>query len=446
MKRLWLCAALLLSGQGFSQGIRKNFTEMTAAEQDAYVGALNRLPNALVYLDVVQDIERWWTNSSYVGIGPNMDCSTSQYLPFMRMTLWEMENALQHKNPKLTVPYWNWMQNNSPSDGLFTSFVPQSRIPWTFSRDLGVYNANNGIPLPTASDVASVQTSSVFCDDYNYDNSFRERLENEVTWNGLMWLGGNSYTSTLDPASYMYHAMIDKIWSQWSAAHSYSYPHNDINVLNRYDGSTGGAYVSPLPLINNSNVDSIVDNRRTGIFYSENDTALLSGGSTAYSVANRFMTPEYFAYPKQIVASNFTIPSGKSAVFVSETGVTLQPGFDAEGSLEIDIGASYYDNFPLSKAGAKKPFDRKAPGATGERFSIVHSSAGFTARLWLENASSVRGFIVGLDGKTVASVLRGEQLEAGYHEIQLNVPKGHSLYYARFQIGDEKYQQLLPRL
>src|ERR1035437_9524438 len=106
--RLWLlCAIFLLPGLGFPQGIRKNYTEMTSAEQDAYVNAVNALYNDNPSFDLVQTLSSDQSSGYYWNYYYDVfqaGCETRQFLPFHRMLLWEMENALQSKNPRLTIP------------------------------------------------------------------------------------------------------------------------------------------------------------------------------------------------------------------------------------------------------------------------------------------------------------------------------------------------------
>jgi len=185
--------------------------------------------------------------------------------------------------------------------------------------------------------------------------------------------------------------------------------------------------------------------RTDGIFYSNNDTATLNGG---YTVTNTYMTPEYYSYPNQIVVGNFNVPSGNSAVIVTQSGVTINPGFTLNGSMEIDVGSNYYNNFPLAKSAITRQNTFEQPssnsGASPEPFSLIRSGQGFTARVWLENPSEVEGYLMTVDGKIVSRVAQAQH-ESGYSEFQLNVPQGGALYIAYFRVGDQTFKQMLPR-
>ncbi len=435
MKKRLICL-MLFPCLAFSQGIRKNFTEMTTVEKNAYVGALNNLANGSdpdIVLDLASNMGNYYYDLTY------SSCTQSPFLPFHRMMLWEMENALQRKNPKLTIPYWDWTVNNSPDDTLFTSFLSLDRLPsqWYLSRDIG----SSGYLLGSW-EVYNLQISSQFCDDVDYNNSYNDLAQYNFTLPADWWVGGNmANQDPTDPLYFLSRAMTDKLWQDWQMTTGATA--TDLTNMPRYDGGTYGVFVGPLPA---TDPHDILDSRSMGIFYANNGVANLNGG---YQVKNNYNYPEYFSYPNQIIASQFGVPTGKSAVIVSKTNVTLTAGFSVTGGhLEIDVGSGYYDNFPLAKAGAqeKKPFDSKShPMVHEDKVSIIRSSDGFTARLWLQNSSDVQGIIMGMDGRVVSRLNQNGQMESGYHEIQLDVPRGSSLYYSSFRIGNQTYKQLLPK-
>ncbi len=439
MKRLLACAVLLLPVLAFSQGIRKNFTEMTTAEKTAYVNALISLHNGDPNQDLIQSVENdYWNyyDDIYGDLSSTM-CESNTYLPYNRVAIWEMENALQRQNPRLTVPYWDFTTNNSPTDSLFT-FLNQNNMPsdWYIQWYVGGSN-----PLPTSSDVQTMQNSTKFCDDNNYSNSYNDQMVFTMDANIMYWVGGTAGVQG-DPIYFVYHAMLDKLWQQWQTKTNGAGVFE--NPVDRYDGVTTSPYFFPLPFVS---TNATLDNRTMmGVFYSNNDTAVLDGG---YSVTNNLMTPEYFSYPKRIVVADFNIPSGNSAVLVSEKGVTINPGFNLNGgNLEIDVGANYYDSYPLAKAGTgeKNAFGQTSSANLPQEFSLTRTPQGFTARLWLQNSSQVQGYLMSTDGRVVSRIAQDERLEAGYHDFQVSAPKGGALYLVYFRVGNQTYKQLLPKI
>jgi tyrosinase len=408
---------------------------MTTSEKTAYVNALLSLYNNDPNQDVIQDLENnyWYYYDDIYGDLSSSPCENNIYLPFNRMTLWEMENALQRQNPRLTVPYWDFTVNNSPTDSLFT-FLNENVFPsaWYIQWYVG-----GGSPLPTASQVQAMQNSTQFCDDNNYSNSYNDQMVNGLDPDVQYWVGGSVGVDG-DPLYFVYHAMLDKLWQQWQTKTLGTAIYGSID---RYDGVTTNPYFFPLPY---ASVNATLDARTMGTFYSNNDTALLSGG---YNVSNTYMTPEYFSYPNRIVVGNFNVPAGNSADIFSQTGVTIDSGFVLNGgNLEIDVGSSYYNSFPLAKASRQNTFNEDPSPALDapQEFTLIRSPQGFTARIWLQNPSEVQGYLMSIDGKIVSRVAQAEQ-GAGYSEFQLNVPRGGAMYIAYFHVGNQTFKQMLPQ-
>ena len=433
-----LCAVFLLPALGFSQGIRKNYLEMTESEQYAFRGALWELSNSNANQDIVQVLTQYYFD--HYDDFYNSPCSSSQFLFFQRMMLWEMENAIQSKNPRLTIPYWDWRTDASTTSQLFTTFLNLENIPsetWGVWRLVGVDG-----DIPSASEMETVMGAYKFCDDDDYTNSFQRQAIYPMGYRTAWWVGGTlGMLSPSDPVFFLHHALIDKVWQDWQMTTWSSW--SGLEVLDRYDGYTSGLYVSTLPY---TNPNSIVDSRSTGIFYAADGVANLDG---SYFVQNTYLNPEQFSYQYQINATDFIIPYGKNAVFTSKTGVTLGTGFLVDGgTLEIDVGPDY-DNFPLAKKGVGgqsfKP--KNVPFAPLEdKLVISRSSTGFTAHLSLQSASDVEGYLMGIDGKIVSRLQSGH-LEAGIHNIEISAPQTNgSLYYGYFRVGKQTYKQLLPKL
>ena len=438
MKRwFWsLCVALLIPVLGFSQGIRKSVNDMTPVERDAYVYGLNSLYNDDPSSDIVQILSSYYF--AHFDDFYNTACGPTQFFYFHRMMLWELENALQHVNPRLTIPYWDWTVNTSPDDSLFSNFLSLDRIPagWGVWREI----ASDG-QLPLASDIHNVMATTNFCNDDNPANSFQHQSLQYLTFYPEWWLGGMSFTlDPKEPLFYLSHAMLDKLWQSWENTNGSS--SISLSSIDRYDGSTGNPYLWSLP---NMNPSDITDGRNLGVFYADNGVANLDG----YQVSNTYNDPENFSYQYSIVATNFTVPSGHNAVFSSETNVTLGAGFVVDGgTLEIDVGPGTYDNsFLLSKksVGGQALKQIGASPALEDKLSITRSQDGFTAHLYLRMPSDVDGYLMGVDGKIVSRFQSGH-LESGSHDINISAPAGGSgLYYGYFHVGDRTYRQLLPK-
>lgn len=125
--------------------------------------------------------------------------------------------------------------------------------------------------------------------------------------------------SPRDPVFYLHHAFIDKLWQEWEdVRQSSSFIRN--NMI-RYDGT----YVFNGQTIPSVNPNSITDARVYGIFYANNQLALLNN----YSVTNNFNSMELFFYQFTIEASSFQVPASRNARIESMSTIRLEPGFHA---------------------------------------------------------------------------------------------------------------------
>lgn len=107
-KVLYVLLGLLFFTQSFSQTVRvrKEWSELTPQERTDYVNALSWLDDAFddeMANDHLAGVER-----SKGGIS-NIIHHVSQFMPWHRLFLYEMENRLRATGASnLTLPYWNW--------------------------------------------------------------------------------------------------------------------------------------------------------------------------------------------------------------------------------------------------------------------------------------------------------------------------------------------------
>jgi hypothetical protein len=245
MKTMFFAAACLLIAPAMltAQGIRKSFVEMTTAERLVYQNALQNSA------DIVEELADYHGNGS--NFGPlHSSSSDTQFLPWHRMMLWEMEDALRRngENDVLTIPYWDWTQDGTDeTDALFTTFLPETGWSWrSFSRcfDCGTTPQD---PLPTSGDISDLQALDVFWSNY-------------VTLSNAYHLGAHGFVggdlrgdySPIDPLFYLHHAMVDKLWQEWEEQEGTSYTTGGLpHAMLRYDGSTVSSTFGTLPEADN---------------------------------------------------------------------------------------------------------------------------------------------------------------------------------------------------
>jgi tyrosinase len=235
------------------------------------------------------------------------------FLPWHRMQMFEMEQAMQDIDANLSIPFLDWTIENSPEAELWDNdFMGQFNEIWDLGREYGARGN-----LPGNSDILFVQT---FSSDFLI---YSDRLERGTVhagphvWTGG-WMGGPA--SPRDPVFYLHHTFIDRLWQQWEENNENS-SFISTSML-RYDG-TFVFNGKSLPLINPNN---IVDSKSLGVFYAENQLAVLHD----YSVSNSFRALEKFYYQYTIeVGDAFFIEDGKNARIESRNEVLLKPGFFA---------------------------------------------------------------------------------------------------------------------
>ncbi|WP_299670537.1 tyrosinase family protein [uncultured Polaribacter sp.] len=327
----------LVWGNLISQSIRKDYNEMTSTEKQLYVQALYIMrdlngdnasgdanPNDD---DLILDIANYHaanfsnsTNAIHFNLPNNPQRDV--FLAWHRYLNFELEQAMQdYVNPKLSIPYWNWTTDNSVNDPLWdTNFLGQFETNWGLTRQF-----NTSVSLPTMSQVNAVQAvnfpSGSLSAFQNYSNSLER---SNVHFNGHNWIGGtmSAANSPLDPAFYLHHGMIDKLWQEWGENNTGLSSFIRVDMP-RYNGNHSFNGVN-LPLID---PDSVIDSKSLGVFFANNGVASLHN----YTVSNQHNSVETFYYQYLIdVKDGFIIPSLKSSLIESVNSISLKAGFHAK--------------------------------------------------------------------------------------------------------------------
>lgn len=305
----------------FAQSIRKDFTEMTNYERDELINAFYALREGP---DLISDLATFHgdffnfdnTNSNnQPDLHYNLPDEPTReiFLAWHRQMLFELEQAMQDINPEISIAYWNSVEEQSRNGLLWSNaWLGNFDDDWGLNRSLG----SSG-PLPTNNTITSLMNESDFF-------SFSNELERQASHRGgHVWIGGamNSPLSPRDPGFYFHHSFQDKIWQDWEMIHNNSAYQR--NTMLRYDGTyrfNGQTY----PVVN---PNSILDSRVLGVFYAENELAVLDN----YIVSNTYNPEEVFYYQHVIEAGdNFVVPEGTSSRMVSLNEIRLEPGFTAE--------------------------------------------------------------------------------------------------------------------
>ncbi len=357
MKKYIFIVPILLLFTSFltGQSIRKSFTELTDTEkaelQNAIYGVRDLNNDGIISNDINspdaddllldlakfhKDFFRYYDDPLTEEIDESLDDSLLDihfnlpnqiniqiFFSWHRYQMFEMEQALQTINPKISLAYWDSSVVQDSLTLANTLFGPELLGPfntdWSLERDL----FHNGYILPTPAQVTSVHNLPDFA--LSTENSFSNSVERAPVHVGAhVWTGGAMPTpaSPADPVFYFHHSWIDKLWVDWEVdnpgASSFI-----IQSMIRFDG-TYSFNGNTLPLVNPNN---IINTRSLGVFYAENGLVELD----SYSVSNTHHPIENFYYQYTIeVGNDFTIPNSTNCEIESVNEIVLKPGFFAE--------------------------------------------------------------------------------------------------------------------
>ncbi len=186
--------------------VRKRATKMTASERQRFRNVITQLIGNGAYGTLV---------SHHADMSHNMHGSMGsvgreRFLPWHRVYLLKLEQAMQAIDPLAFIPYWNWVTQRRVPPWL-ANFLPTVRVP-----GVGTFavNRNVGSPpsLPSSSHIADVQSETT----YTAYTTALEFAHNDVHG----WVGGTMAsipTAPADPVFWLHHAQIDRLWSLWQA-------------------------------------------------------------------------------------------------------------------------------------------------------------------------------------------------------------------------------------
>ena len=226
-------------------GIRKNQATLTTAERASFVTAIKALKANGVYDEFVEQ-----HRAAFLA-GPNDPAHGGPaFLPWHREYLRRFERALQEIDPNVSLPYWDWTVDRTPTASLWgPDFMggngtgADQRVmdgpfafatgEWTLNvRDPGdtasflsrAFGAMGSLPIQQAVNAAKgvvPYDAAPWNANSGMNNSFRNRLEGVIHNPGHMWVGGSmmAMSSPNDPVFWLHHCNIDRLWAEWQREH-----------------------------------------------------------------------------------------------------------------------------------------------------------------------------------------------------------------------------------
>ncbi|ABG04894.1 tyrosinase [Rubrobacter xylanophilus DSM 9941] len=222
-------------------GVRKNQARLTAAERAAFVRALKVLKAEGIY-----DMHVSHHRTAVLSMDPDPAHIGPAFFPWHRECLRRFELDLQKVDPTVTIPYWDFVADGSPSSSIWADdfmggngrALDSQVMTGPFAYSTGEWtltvNDNRRTPpylrrafgvrvstLPTGTQVnGALRRVTYDAAPWNatvtgsYFRSFCEKsLHNRVhNWVGGTMLQGSSPN---DPVFWMLHCFMDRLWARW---------------------------------------------------------------------------------------------------------------------------------------------------------------------------------------------------------------------------------------
>jgi tyrosinase len=257
---------------------RQNQNALTAAQKKRFVSALLAVKRKGQYDEFVRMHMEFYSGDG--DGGQPVAHMAPTFLPWHRQFLLEFEGALQRVDPGVSVPYWDWTVDRSPTSSLWgegflggngrrsdrrvmTGPFAYGSGHWTIkegvtegeflTRDFG--RPHDPIELPTKDELAwAMRDSRYDSAPWNSTSSrgFRNKVEGWTSGvgNGKFrnhnrvhrWVGGHMLgaDSVNDPVFWFNHAFVDLLWSRWHRKYPDSAPYLPVG------GATGTGRVVTL--------------------------------------------------------------------------------------------------------------------------------------------------------------------------------------------------------
>jgi tyrosinase len=255
--------------------LRKNQSSLSASEREAFISAILELkekPSLLRpgdrnfgrYDDFVQVHYNAMMPPMMSPPQPGWAHQSVVFAPWHRVLLLKLEKELQAIDPSVTIPYWDWTKDSTPTSSLWSAnFLggngkgkegkvvdgpfsgASKKWPIRVKDDSGDpdYLRRQMMADPSAKSLPSDADQAKVLAMTPYDTTPWEdaaRAENPAAWKGFRphlevdlhnlvhrWIGGNmvDMTSPNDPVFWLHHCNCDRLWAIWQLEHPKELPY-----------------------------------------------------------------------------------------------------------------------------------------------------------------------------------------------------------------------------
>ncbi len=179
---------------------RKDQADLTDLERERFLCAWNTINNngtlgALV--DIHGDIS-------------HQPHTTQRFLPWHRIYLLKLEQALRAIHPDVSLPYWDWTQASEQSFPSWLSGV----LPTVVTPTQTIHVTRSPQSSASLGAIASNTPATEAQTDFTNFTVSLQGIHNSVH----VWVGGSMSsvpTAPADPIFWMHHCNIDRLWWVW---------------------------------------------------------------------------------------------------------------------------------------------------------------------------------------------------------------------------------------
>ena len=182
---------------------RKNEANLTATERQRFLCALDVLISNGTFGQIV-DIH---ADASHQMHG------TQRFLPWHRIYLLILEQALQAIHPDVSIPYWDWTKAKGQTFPAWLAGVTPTVVTPTRTITVTRFPQSSASLATLASNIPSIMALTTFSD-------FTSQLEG-VHGGVHVWVGGTMSgipTAPADPIFWLHHCNIDRLWWKWQTS------------------------------------------------------------------------------------------------------------------------------------------------------------------------------------------------------------------------------------
>lgn len=264
-----------------------NQRHLTSGQRSRFVQAVLELKRLGGYDKYVRLHARYFAADGETGL--RMAHMAPTFFPWHRKFVLTFEQELRMIDPTVTIPYWDWTVDRSPSSALWDAdfmggdgrdsdgqvmtgpFAYRTgNWPITFGVTAEKFLTRNmgrphpkPIPLPTKAELDGALAVATY-DAAPWDSApstrgFRNKLEGwtvDARKGGYLhnrvhqWVGGQMVggASPNDPVFWLHHAFIDLIWVRWQRRHPTSAPYLPAKPLGAHDPQHGRVLAADQPM------------------------------------------------------------------------------------------------------------------------------------------------------------------------------------------------------